>query len=171
MTWTVRLRAHANGRIVENATFEAPDAAMIAYRALLNRDDLVGKPLAAVFKPPHGVDPSGNVATLFSRFDMPIGYGRIAADDPRLDPFITKLAGDDLTMSAPPEAPNVNWEADPRKFAECLRDWNASLPGGQTGAARELRVPLTVYTRWCEGHTTKVEGAIRRLMTLIDKCA
>lgn len=171
MTWTVRLRAHADGRIVENATFQAPDAAMIAYRALLNRKDLIGKPLAAVFKPPHGVDPNGNVATLFSRFDMPIGYGRIAADDPRLDPFITKDAGDDLTMSGMPAQPDIDWESDPREFAECLTAWHASLPGGQATAAHELRVSLAVFKSWCEGRTTRFEGPIRRLMSFIDKSA
>lgn len=169
MTWIVRLRAHDNGRIVESATFRAPDAAMAAYRALLGRKELVGEPLAAVFKPPQGVDPAGNVATLFSRFDMPVGYGRIAADDPRLHPFLTKTAGDEIALSACPDRPIVNWETDPRPFGECLKAWHAGIPGGRAAAARELRVPATTYKGWCDGRGSPAEGAIRRLMTYIDK--
>lgn len=62
-----------------------------------------------------------------------------------------------------------DWEADPRPFSDCLKDWHAQEHiGGRDAAAAELRVPRSTYDGWCAGRST-AEGPIRRLMTLIDK--
>lgn len=170
MTWTTRLRAHADGRITEAAKHATPEAAMAAYRLLLAREDLAGQPMAAVFKPPAGAVGTGNVATFFSRFDRPLGQGRIAPDDPRLDPWATHDDAARIADTLPPSTPTRaihDWEADPRPLAECLREWQRSR-GSREGAAAALRVPLTTYHGWMAGRGAAQEGLIRLAMTLLD---
>lgn len=168
MPWTVRLRAHADGEIIENATFGTPSAAMDAYRLLLDREDLVGQPLAAVFKPPRGAVSDSNLATWFSRFDRELGQGRIAGDDPRLDPWADANATSSaLNSPAPRRAGRVDWEADERPLAECLKAW-AKVRGGRDGAAAALRVSRKTFDGWCDGRGAGQETMIRRLMVLTD---
>ncbi|MCJ2040837.1 hypothetical protein MKK55_18055 [Methylobacterium sp. J-059] len=169
MAWTVRLRAHGDGRILENATFTTPSAAMEAYRLLLDREDLVGQPLAAVFKPPRGAVDDGNIATWFSRFDRELGEGRIAGDDDRLDPWADANATSSALNERAPRAPAaVDWEADARPFSDCLKVW-AKARGGRDAAAAALRVSRKTFDGWCDGRSAAQEAMARRLMTLIDR--
>lgn len=172
MTWITRLRAHADGRLLETAKHGTPEAAMAAYRTLLAREDLIGQPMAAVFKPPAGaIAGGGNISTFFSRFDCEIGRGRIAPDDPRLDPWATQDAAMQIAGSLPPATsrpPAHDWEADERPLADCLREWQRSR-GSREGAAAALRVPLTTYHGWMAGRGASQEGLIRLTMTLLDR--
>lgn len=139
---------------------------MTAYRALLARSDLDGQAVAAVFKPPRGYDGgTSNVATYFSRFDRDIGDGRIDAADPRLDPFASRAAADQIAMSLPPHV--VKWEEDPRPLSECLRSWAKGHGWTRAQAAGELRVPLDTYQGWCAGKSATAM-MVRRMMDLID---
>jgi len=65
-------------------------------------------------------------------------------------------------------------EADPRPFATCLKEWQVKVNGGRAYGAREvaaaeLRTRETTYAGWVAGRSCRHEGAIRRLMTLIDQ--
>lgn len=62
-----------------------------------------------------------------------------------------------------------NWEADHRPLADCLKDWHGRHRWGREAAAHELRTPVSTYNGWCAGRPCAQEGAIRRLMTLIDR--
>jgi hypothetical protein len=169
MSWMVRLRAHDGGELLERASYGSPAAAMTAYRALLAREDLVGQPVAAVFKPPAGMIEGGNVATWFSRFDKPVGKGRIAPDDPRLDPLATAdEARNAVGSPAPAAAARLDWEVDPRPLAECLKAW-AKTRGGRDAAAESLRVSRSTFDGWCDGRGASQERMVRRLMTLTDR--
>lgn len=82
MTWTVRLKK-IDGAIIENRHHRDAESAVVDYRQLLARGDLVGKPLvAALVSRIHGAARS----IYYSRFDHEIGHGRIHHDAP-LDPF------------------------------------------------------------------------------------
>lgn len=90
MLFRVYLRSHAANEVgkidmASRTITSNPEAAIIAYRALLARDDLIGHPCAAVLS--RAVQRSGS-SLFFSRFDKELGQGRIAADDPRLDPLM-----------------------------------------------------------------------------------
>ncbi|MCJ2023237.1 hypothetical protein [Methylobacterium sp. J-067] len=162
------MRAHGDGKIVENATFKTPEAAMAAYRLLLDREDLVGQPMAAVFKPPRDVIEAGNRATWFSRYDRDLGQGRIAGDDPRLDPLARGYDADSaLNSPGLRRAWPVDWEADERPLAECLKAW-AKVRGGRDTAAAALRVSRKTFDGWCDGRGAGQEAMVRRLMTLTD---
>lgn len=169
MSWMVRLRAHDGGELLERASYGSPAAAMEAYRALLAREDLVGQPVAAVFKPPRGAVGEANAATWFSRFDKPVGQGRIAPDDPRLDPFTTAdEARDAVGSPAPTAAGRPDWETDTRPLSECLKAW-AKTRGGRDAAADALKVSRATFDGWCDGRGASQEGMVRRLMTLTDR--
>lgn len=62
-----------------------------------------------------------------------------------------------------------DWEADPRPLADCLKAWHGGHGWGRELAAAELRVPVSTYNGWCAGRSCPHDGAIRRLMTLIDR--
>lgn len=168
VTWIVRLRQH-DGRIVETASYGSPIAAMDAYRLLLSREDLVGEPLAAVFKPPRGAVTDGNSSTWFSRFDRGIGDGRTSPDDPRLDPFARLERVHEVLHSRPPEVVPIDWEADARPFPEALKAWHADRGLTRDQASAELRVPRSTYDGWCAGRPCDREATIRRLMTLTQR--
>ncbi|KQP91364.1 hypothetical protein ASF60_18140 [Methylobacterium sp. Leaf113] len=169
MTWTVRVRAHDGGEILEKASYGSPEAAMAAYRLLLAREDLAGEPVAAVFKPPRGVVSPNNIATWFSRFDKDLGAGRIGPDDPRLDPY-----ADEATCRAavstplPSGAGPRDWEADGRDLSVLLKEW-ARIRGGRDRAADALRVSRSTFDGWCDGRGASQERMVRRLMTLTDR--
>ncbi|WP_419952761.1 hypothetical protein [Methylobacterium sp.] len=170
MTWMVRLRAHDGGEILERASYGSPDAAMDAYRLLLGREDLVGQPLAAVFKPPPDATGDGNVGTWFSRFDKPLGAGRIGPDDPRLDPWANAYDAKSAVYSpAPASKPKaaLDWEKDERPLSECLKSW-AKTRGGRDAAADALQVSRATFDGWCDGRGAAQDRMIRRLMTLTD---
>ncbi len=100
MMFRVYLRSH-NG-VAENRTVTpSPAVAMAAFRELLARSDLEGGKWAAVFSAPRLDSTGGNSSTYFSRFDRPVGDGRIAPDDPRLDPLATREAADRVMSSLP----------------------------------------------------------------------
>lgn len=174
MTWTVRLRSHAEidaGRILESAAFEEPAPAMDAYRAMLGRADLLGQPVAAVFKPPVGFDGTrANVSTFFSRFDVPVGAGRIDPRDPRLDPLLSRAEADRIAQTPPPAgmAPH-DWEADPRPLRDCLHEWRARSGWTWEQVAGELRTPLPDLKGWMKGDEPPSGAALRRMMALIDR--
>lgn len=172
MPWMVRLRAHDGGEILERASFGSPTAAMDAYRQMLAREDLVGQPVSAVFKPPAGVAGGGtNVSSFFSRFDCEVGEGRIAHDDPRLDPFADSGTARHVATSLPPQQSHpIDWEADDRPFSDVLKAW-ARRRGGRDAAAEALRVSRKTLDGWCDGRGAAQEGMARRLMTLIDRGA
>ncbi|MGC5781738.1 hypothetical protein [Methylobacterium sp. NFXW15] len=169
MSWTVRLRAHDGAQILENATYQTPEAAMVAYRALLDREDLIGEPVAAVFKPPRGAVEGGNVSNWFSRFDCELGEGRIAGDDPRLDPWANPADANGALNSPAPRrvAERVDWEGDERQFADICKAW-AKAVGGRDAAAESLRVSRKTFDGWCDGRGAGQEAMVRRLMTVID---
>lgn len=168
MSWIVRLR-DVDGRVLETASYGSPSAAMDGYRLLLAREDLVGQPVAAVFKPPRGaVGDGGNLSTWFSRFDEPLGAGRIGPDDPRLNPWAREIdARAAVNSPAPVEAVSSShdWEADERPLSDCLKAWAKSI-GGRDAAAAALRVSRKTYDGWCDGRGAGQEGMVRRLMTL-----
>jgi len=63
----------------------------------------------------------------------------------------------------------ADWEADTRSIADCLPAWEAAHDWSGAEAARQLRVPYLTYRDWRTGRRKpSPEGAIRRLMTLID---
>jgi len=69
-----------------------------------------------------------------------------------------------------------DWEADLRPFAVCLKEWQVNVNGGREYGARpvaaaELRTPEATYAGWVAGRPCRHEGAIRRLMTLIDRAS
>lgn len=172
MTWTVRLRAHADGLLIERATYGTPEAAMDAYRVLLARPDLSGQPVAAVFKPPAGAVERGNRSTWFSRFDRALGEGRLHPHDMRLDPWTGQGEAERIAMTSPElEAdPELHdWEADPRSFGACLKAWHAAHQWTRDEAAAELRASRGTYDNWCDGRSAASESSVRRLMTLIDR--
>ena len=172
--WVVRLRSHdpddGEGRIIESADYRNPDAAMAAYRVLLGRPELVGTLGTAVFKPPANMVTDGNTSTWWSRFDCDVGDGRVAPDDPRLDPFATQEECHDVQSSLPPvRAAPQDWEHDGRTLAEALKSWHAAHGWTRDEAAAELRVPRSTYDGWCAGRSSPTERMARRLMTLIDR--
>lgn len=61
-----------------------------------------------------------------------------------------------------------NWERDKGELGECLKEWHAAHEWTRDQAAAQLRVPRSTYDGWCAGRPAKLEGSIRRLMTLID---
>lgn len=164
MNWHVRLRAHDGGEILERASYGSPEAAMDAYRLLLGREDLIGQPMAAVFRPPPGVVGQGTQSNWFSRFDRPLGEGRIGPDDPRLDPYADQMTAERALNSAAPAS--LDWEADERPLSDCLKVW-ARLQGGRDAAAAALRVSRKTFDGWCDGRGASQERMVRRLMTLI----
>jgi hypothetical protein len=88
MIFRVYLRSHASDEVgkidmASRTITHNPQAAIVAYRELLARDDLVGKPCAAVLS-------RDRSALFFSRFDCELGSGRLAANDPRLHPMMDK---------------------------------------------------------------------------------
>jgi hypothetical protein len=170
VSWIVRLRAQ-EGDILENASYGTPSAAMSAYRALLGRQELVGQHMAAVFKPPRGLVTQSNTSTWFSRFDRELGAGRIGPDDPRLDPYAdeTTAASVANTPLGPLPEP-IDWEADPRPFAEVCKAW-AKAVGSRDAAAHWLRVSRKTFDGWCDGRGASQEKMARRLMTLTDRLA
>ena len=62
----------------------------------------------------------------------------------------------------------IDWESDPRPFADCLQAWRAARGLSREQLAAELRTPKTTLLGWLAGRSCASEAAIRRLMTLID---
>lgn len=63
----------------------------------------------------------------------------------------------------------ADWTTDPRPIAECLPAWELAHGWSGAEAARQLRAPYPTYRDWRTGRRKpSPEGAIRRLMTLID---
>jgi hypothetical protein len=88
MLFRVYLRSHAPNEVgkidmASRTVTHNPQAAIIAYRELLARTDLIGQPCAAVLS-------RDRSALFFSRFDQELGSGRLSADDLRLDPMMDK---------------------------------------------------------------------------------
>lgn len=78
------------------------------------------------------------------------------------------------SSAAPPvPAPqHHDWEDDPRPFALCLREWGRRRHGLQQARARgaaDLRLSPATYAGYCHGLLPASEGALRRLMTLLDR--
>lgn len=163
MTWTVRLRRHADGRIIESATYTDPGAAMAAYRTLLGRRDLDGQPLAAVFKPPAG--PSGNHATFFSRFDGEVGAGRISPDDPRLDPAATREEADAIASSPPPARSPAN-RMTSEEFAAIRK--RLGLTQAQLAQVLDYAHPVSVSLMERDSNPRPIPSHIARLMRAYD---
>lgn len=164
--WRVYLRRHDGGEVTEKTVTTDMAAAEVAYRALLSRDDLAGEAVAAVLSLAADPRKGGGKSIYFSRFDRPFGGGRIHPDAP-----LDLLRADDGTREATSwetPSPCSDWEADPRPFAECLKAWHSRPGWSRDRAAAELRTPPTTYYGWCAGRGCAAEGAMRRLMTLID---
>lgn len=90
MLFRVYLRCHEANRVGEidmasRTVTHNPNAAIIAYRELLARDDLAGQKWAAVLS--RATSGSGS-ALFFSRFDRDFDDGRIKPNDIRLDPMM-----------------------------------------------------------------------------------
>lgn len=66
-------------------------------------------------------------------------------------------------------ASGVDWEADDRPLAACLKAW-AKTVGGRDAAAAALRVSRKTFDGWCDGRGAGHEGMVRRLMTLVGEC-
>lgn len=165
--WRVYLRRHDGGEVTDKTVTADMTAAEAAYRALLARDDLAGEPVAAVVSAATGSRSGGGKSIYFSRFDRPFGGGRIHPAAP-----LDLCRQDDGTSEASrwvPPAESHDWEADPRPFAECLKAWHTRPGWSRDRAAAELRTAPTTYYGWCAGRGCAAEGAMRRLMTLIDK--
>lgn len=62
----------------------------------------------------------------------------------------------------------TDWESDKRPLGECLKSWHAKRGWTRDQAAEQLRIPRSTYDGWCAGRPAKLEGTVRRLMTLID---
>lgn len=68
-----------------------------------------------------------------------------------------------------------DWETDHRPLADCLKEWQTALNGGQRYGARKvgqeaLRITSAdTYDMMLKGRSTPYEPTIRRLMTLIDR--
>lgn len=65
-----------------------------------------------------------------------------------------------------------DYEADPRPFADCLKDFALRVNGGtvygsRPKAAAELRVKEKSLQNWMDGRTCPQEASFRRLMTLL----
>ncbi|MEW5425088.1 hypothetical protein [Amorphus sp. 3PC139-8] len=69
----------------------------------------------------------------------------------------------------------IDWEGDPRPFAEVLHAWMTHRAGGTYGArpkaAEELRVNPATLAGWLAGRPCRHEAAFRRMMALIDRSA
>ncbi len=61
-----------------------------------------------------------------------------------------------------------DWEADPRPFAACLKDWRKRHAWSWQATADELRKPLVSVLGMSKGRVPMDERSLRRLMTLID---
>lgn len=65
----------------------------------------------------------------------------------------------------------IDYEADPRPFADCIREFgvriNGRVYGARRRAAAELRVHEDTLAGWMAGRPCPQEPALRRLMTLI----
>jgi hypothetical protein len=179
MTYRVYLRSHAPGEVGQidpdsRVVTGDPAVAEAAYRTLLRRDDLVGQPCAAVLSAPVPGRTGGGVSLYFSRFDREVGVGRIHPDAP-IDVGATPEEAAEIAMWAPASLSPLNdWESDPRPFGEVLTDWIDRRGGNSAAAARDLRVPYATLRNWIDGagrprSRCANEGAIRRLMSLIDR--
>lgn len=65
----------------------------------------------------------------------------------------------------------IDYETDPRPFAEIAKAWPKDRGWTRNQAAAELRVPRTTYDGWCAGRPAMYEAALRRLMTLIGRAS
>lgn len=156
IVWIVRLRPH-DGRLIETGKHETPEAALAAYRALLSRDDLIGQPLAAVFKPPAGLVTSGNTSTWFSRFDRDIGDGRLSALDPRLDAYATAETANQVLHSQPPTS--IDFTAP---IPDLIRAAKTHLGITTRELAERLDAPYPTVRGWEQGDSVpKPEGMAR----------
>lgn len=64
----------------------------------------------------------------------------------------------------------TDWERDPAPFGDCLKRWAKAHAWTRQQAANELRVTIGAYNRWCDqSRESPLEGALRRLMTMIDR--
>jgi hypothetical protein len=83
LMWKVYLREYSNGRVSDYLLTSYVSEALAHFRALLGREDLIGKPAIAA----HFVSAITRRAIYCSRFGKPLGRGRIHPAAP-LDPFI-----------------------------------------------------------------------------------
>lgn len=68
----------------------------------------------------------------------------------------------------------IDYEVDPRPFADCLKAFAAAVNGGKAYGARplaaaELRTPEDTLAGWMKGRPCQQEASYRRLMTLIEE--
>lgn len=165
MPWKADLR-WTDGRLERRMLTAHAAEAEAHFRALLADESLSGQPCAARL-----VSAITGKAIYFSRFDREIGDetgGRIHPAAP-LDLMRTDDGTREASAWTPPTSPAVDWETDERSFAECLRAW-----GKQRGLTRQqqadaLRVGITTLNGWHAGRDPGQEGAMRLLMTLIDR--
>lgn len=157
------LRWHETGELTDRTVTSDPAAAETAFRQLLARDDLTGERVAARL-----VSPFTRKAIYYSAFDKTFGHGRIHPDAP-LDLFASEDQSKVATVWVPPPRPVIDWEADDRSLADCLKDWHRRPGWTRDTAAAELRVPRSTYDGWCAGRSAALEPTIRRLMTMIDR--
>ena len=66
----------------------------------------------------------------------------------------------------------IDYQTDPRPFAECLKEFaaavnNGNVYGARAVAAQELRVPPKNLSNWLDGRKCPYEDSFRRLMTFI----
>lgn len=95
------------GSLTSRSQSEDPAAAVAAFQALLNRDDLIGQDVTARFVRV-GADGVGR-GIYFSDFSRPIGAGRIHPLAP-LDPFAEASAARDISAWLPPSPLDVRAE-------------------------------------------------------------
>lgn len=62
----------------------------------------------------------------------------------------------------------IDYEADPRPFAEVAKAWTKDVRATRARAAGLLGVSTVTYNRWCDGsRRPDLEVTVRKLMTYI----
>jgi len=158
--WKADIRWHDGGRLDDRMLTASGADALAHFRRLLAREDLIGQPCAARL-----VSPITRGSIYFSRFDLPLGGGRIHPDAPMsLD--LDDNGTDQATRWRPPEGQSP--QDDPRPFREVLRDWGRSMALTRDQQAAALGVSRSGLDKWHDGTAVPgTERTLRILMTML----
>lgn len=161
MPWKTDLRWSETSELTDRTITENVEAAVAAFRTLLDRDDLVGKKVMARL-----VSPITGKAIYVSHFNKSLGEGRLHPDVP-IEPFVDADQSSLATLWLPEHA--IDWEGDSRPLSEILKSWHSGTGRTRDEAATDLRVPRSTYDGWCAGRSAALEGTIRRMLVLLDE--
>lgn len=159
--WKADLRWHETSELTDRTITDDVEAAVAAFRSLLSREDLIGKPVAARL-----VSPITKKSIYLSRFDKDLGEGRLHPDVP-IEPFVGADQSFMATLWLPEYA--IDWETDDRPLSQVLKSWHSGTGRTRDEAAADLRVPRSTYDGWCAGRSAALEGTIRRMLVLLDE--